>query len=140
MMELSVNSDCYSDQVVLEVYVELHADNQKKLEELEDHLKQLVGFLDNIGFIWPGTINRRYLTCGRAYCACKTDPDKRHGPYPYWTTKISNKTVSRKLSDEEADILEQWIENRRYMESIIEKMKHISHKALPLVLELRKNE
>ena len=117
-----------------------HADKQKKLEELEDHRKQLVGFLDTIGFIWPGTITRRYLTCGREGCACKTDPAKRHGPYPYWTTKISNKTVSKKLSEDEADILEQWIENRRAMESIMEKMKHISHKALPLVLELRRND
>ena len=88
--------------------------------------------LVRIGFLWPGTVQRQMLTCGKANCACHKDPKARHGPYYYWTSKKKGKTVSRKLSREEAEILQGWIHNRREVDDTIKQMMKVSEHALPL--------
>ena len=98
---------------------------------------RLAAQLAGIGFIWPGTIQRRVLRCGKAGCACRTDPKARHGPYPYWTSKKAQKTVSRLLSAEEAAVYEEWIENRRALERIVKQMKRLSRKAAKPALRLQ---
>jgi len=102
--------------------------------------QKLAGKLQEIGFIWPGNIQRRYLTCGKPYCACRKDPKARHGPYAYWTSKEDKKTVSRLLKPEEADLLEEWIENRRKLKTIVRQMKGLSGEAFKVALKLRKEK
>jgi hypothetical protein len=86
-----------------------------------------------IDFIWPGTIQRRTQRCGKANCACQTDPAARHGPYISWTTKRAGKTVAKKLSVEEADLLEQWVRNRQKMQEIIKRMNALAKQALKAI-------
>ena len=112
----------------------------KRLEAYMEKHQKLTAKLSGIGFIWPGNIQRRYITCGKPYCACRKDPEARHGPYAYWTSKEDKKTVSRLLSSEEADLLEEWIENRRELEKIVSQMKDLSRKAFKTALQLRKEE
>ena len=112
----------------------------KQLKAYSNKQKKLAGRLQEIGFIWPGNIQRRYLTCGKPYCACQKDPEARHGPYAYWTSKEDKKTVSRLLKPEEADLLEEWIENRRKLETIVRQMKELSGKAFKVALKLRKEK
>lgn len=90
--------------------------------------------LARIGFLWPGTVQRQMLTCGKPQCACHRDPQARHGPYYYWTSKRKGKTISRKLSREEAEILEDWIENRRVADATLKQMMQVSKRALGLTL------
>ena len=106
---------------------------------LKKHRK-LTARLSEIGFIWPGNIQRRYITCGKPYCACHKDPKARHGPYAYWTSKEDKKTVSRLLKPQEADLLEEWIENRRKLETIVRQMKELSQKAFDTALQFRKEK
>ena len=70
--------------------------------------------------------------------ACYKDPKARHGPYVYWTSKSKGKTVSRMLDPDEAKLLEEWIENRRKLDTTIRQMKAISHKAVKVALRLQK--
>ena len=42
--------------------------------------------------------------CGKAYCACRSDPDKRHGPYFELTYKSEGKTVNVRLSPDAAPL------------------------------------
>ncbi len=86
-----------------------------------------------VGFIWPGTIQRRTQRCGKANCACQKDPDARHGPYISWTTKRAGKTITKKLAAEEADLLERWINNRRTMQEIVKHMNALSREALEAI-------
>ena len=102
--------------------------------------RRLTARLSETGFIWPGHIQRRYLTCGKSNCVCHTDPEARHGPYAYWTSKKNKKTVSRLLRTEEADLLEEWIKNRRKLEVIIRQMKGLSQKAANVALKLQEQE
>ena len=77
------------------------------------------------------------MTCGRDYCACRTDPKARHGPYPYWTSKKAQKTVSRLLTAQEAALYEEWIANRRELERTLQQMKRLSGQAAKTALRLR---
>ena len=97
--------------------------------------RQLAERLSRIGFLWPGSLTRRYLKCGNPRCACRTDPKARHGPYMYWSTKKEGKTISKKLPAEEAQILERWVANRRETKEILDDMMAVSQKAYQLVLK-----
>lgn len=112
-------------------------DPQTRLREMEEELGRLAAHLAEIGPVYDGSVTRQMLTCGKESCACHRDPARRHGPYAYWTTKVKGKTVSRKLSPKEADLLEEWIANRRDLDATKRKLVQISRKMLPLALELR---
>jgi hypothetical protein len=116
------------------------ADLAERMQAYQDKHQKFSARLSEIGFIWPGNIQWRYLTCGKPNCTCKKDPEARHGPYAYWTSKKANKTVSSLLSPEEADLLEEWIENRRKLEAIIREMKKLSQKIFEVALKLKKEQ
>jgi len=82
-------------------------------------------------------LNER-MQVGKLNCVCHKDPESRHGPYAYWTSKENGKTVSRLLIPEEADLLEQWIVNRRELESVIRLMKELSKKVVSVALKMQK--
>lgn len=107
----------------------------RTLADYERAHRELAERLSRIGFLWPGSLTRRYLPCGNPRCACRTDQQARHGPYTYWSTKKEGKTISRKLPDEEAQILEKWVANRREAKEILDQMMAISEKAYPMVLK-----
>ena len=109
------------------------------MQAYQEKYRKVTTKLSEIGFIWPGHIQRRYLTCGKPNCVCHTDPEAKHGPYAYWTSKETGKTVSRLLRPEEADLLEQWIVNRRELEAVIRKMKGLSKKVFSVALTIQKD-
>ena len=51
---------------------------QAHLEATIDVLKQE---LLTLGDLRPGTLSEQYNVCGKAGCACKADPPRKHGPY-----------------------------------------------------------
>lgn len=110
---------------------------QARLDKYTREREVLLGRLSEIGFIWHGSVYRGRLTCGSSTCRCHKDPNARHGPYAYWTTKVAGKTVSRLLPPAEADLYQEWIENRRRIDRIVRDLKALSAKAAPLVLKLR---
>jgi hypothetical protein len=106
----------------------------KTLIECRQQYADLTRTLAQIGFVWPGTLQRRRLTCGKPQCSCHRDAQARHGPYFYWTSKKDGKTVSRMLTHEEAEILEPWINNRRVLNATLKQMMEMSRHALALKL------
>ena len=105
----------------------------KSLAHCEREHRKLAERLSRIGFIWPGSLSRRYLTCGNSECACQRDSKARHGPYIYWSTKKAGKTISRKLPPEEAHLLEGWIANRQEIKAIVDQMMAISQAAFGII-------
>ncbi len=110
----------------------------KALADYESEHRHLAERLSQIGFLWAGSINRRYLKCGNPRCACRKDPEARHGPYTYWSTKKAGKTVSRKLSVDEAKVLEQWVANRQEVKQIVDRMMTVSQQAFELVSKTKR--
>lgn len=113
---------------------------KQKLKECQQRHQQLLTRLSSIGFIAQGSITQRYLTCGTKGCACHSDPSQRHGPYLYWTTKVQGKTVSKVLKGETAQLMQQWVNNRIELDSIIEQLREISLEALEPAVFLMQQE
>jgi hypothetical protein len=76
-----------------------------------------------------GSITRRYTVCGTPGCHCHADPPQRHGPYYQWTAKENGKTVTRRLSTQEAKLYQEWIANDRRMRRLIGQMRQVAAKA-----------
>lgn len=81
-----------SSQTRHSVVLERHA---QRFQELKRDLEQLEYFC-------KGTVLKRMMKCGKAYCACASDPAKRHGPYYELTYKAKGKTVNVKISPQAA--------------------------------------
>lgn len=107
----------------------------RRIAKLDDERRRLTAQLLDTGYIWHGSVTRRRQTCGQPSCRCHMDADARHGPYAYWTTKVRGKTVSRLLTPAEADLYEEWIQNRRQIERTVQALKKLSEKVAPLILE-----
>lgn len=110
------------------------------LDRYRDQYRQLVAKLQTIGFIWPGSVHSRWLTCGRQDCACATDPKARHGPYVYWTSKENGRSVAKLLHGPESEILTEWVGNRQELEKILTDMRKVSRNAFKVALRLKKEE
>jgi len=48
---------------------------------LEAKIATLKQELLTLGNLRPGTLSEQYNVCGKAGCACKADPPRKHGPY-----------------------------------------------------------
>jgi hypothetical protein len=70
-----------------------------------------------------GSITQRSTRCGTPGCHCHSDPPRLHGPYFQWTAKVNGKTVTRRFSEDEAQIYEEWIDNDRQMRTVIAEMR-----------------
>lgn len=66
-----------------------------------------------------GSLHSRTKVCGRKSCPCATDPAQRHGPYHEWTRLEDGHPVHTILSQEQAELLEEAIENYRDIQSIL---------------------
>lgn len=113
---------------------------RKALKECELKHETLARRIVDIGFIWQGSVSERYLKCGKVTCACQKDPDSRHGPYYYWTTKVGGKSVAKKLDGAHAGLLQEWVKNRIEMDSIIAEMREVSKEALEAALVIAEEE
>ena len=106
-----------------------------QLAEHERRYRELAGKLAEIGLIASGSITRRSTRCGTPGCHCHADPPQLHGPYFQWTAKVNGKTVTRRLSEAEARIYEEWIANDRQLRAVITEMREIAAKAEAIILE-----
>lgn len=80
----------------------------------------------DLGLIRWGSLVRRFMPCGKNGCCCQAEPPQLHGPYYQWTRKVRGKTVTVRLSPEEAKLLEEWISNGRLFDKIISQMETVS--------------
>jgi hypothetical protein len=93
---------------------------------------QLAAELATVGFISPGSVVSRRTSCGKPGCRCQADPPQRHGPYYQWSRAVAGKTVSRRLTEDQAQLYQGWIANRRRIEQIIAQMEQTSTAAADL--------
>ncbi|MFN2496477.1 MAG: DUF6788 family protein [Pseudonocardiaceae bacterium] len=98
---------------------------QRRYRALQDRVRQL-------GFIASGSVVMRYTVCASPGCRCHADPPVRHGPYLQHTCKIDGKTVTRRLTAEQADRYREQITNRRTLDQLIAEMEEISNQVREL--------
>jgi hypothetical protein len=91
--------------------------------------------LDQLEYFCKGTVLKRMTKCGKAYCACRSDPDKRHGPYFELTYKIEGKTVNVRLSPETAPLYKAASAQFRKLKTTLQRLEKISQTVLKLRAE-----
>jgi hypothetical protein len=104
------------------------------LEILRARRRDLAAAITSIGFTATGTVLQVRTVCGSPGCACHADPGKRHGPYWQHTRKISNKTVTRRLTPAQAALYEEWISNERALRGLLTQMQQLSDQARDLLI------
>jgi hypothetical protein len=107
-------------------------DDEKRYAELKRSIAAL-------GYFRYGSLVRRFMPCGKPGCRCQASPPRLHGPYYQWTRKIGGKTVTVRLTKDEATLLATWIRNGRRLDRLLAQMQRLSHRATErLLLRLRK--
>lgn len=94
----------------------------------ENRFRILKESLAGIGPLRRGTVLRRFMSCGNPACRCQADPPKLHGPYYEWTRKVRGKTVSVRLTPNQAQIMKQWIANSRRLDRIVAALERASYR------------
>ncbi|MBO0704993.1 MAG: hypothetical protein J2P39_06720 [Candidatus Dormibacteraeota bacterium] len=106
-----------------------------RLEELQRRHRELARQVLDLGFLSQGTVVQRHTYCRTPGCRCHADPPQLHGPYWQWTRYASGKTITRRLSERQARLYQQWIANRRRLADITAEMERIGEQAAELLLE-----
>ena len=105
--------------------------DSKSRSEAEDERRYeaLKQSIEKIGYFRYGSLVRRFMPCGKAGCRCQASPPQLHGPYYQWTRKVRGKTVTVRLTPEQAKLLEGWIKNGRRLDRLLAQMQRLSHRA-----------
>jgi len=99
---------------------------QRRYHELTDQIREL-------GFIATGNVIERYTVCAAAGCHCHADPPARHGPYLQHTRKVAGKTITARLTPEQAQRYREQIANRRRLDELVAAMDQIATQARELL-------
>jgi Family of unknown function (DUF6788) len=109
---------------------------KRRLGRLSRDYEKVKTRLTEVGFTCEGSLTELYTSCGNPNCRC-ANPDQRHGPYCQLTWKEAGKTVTRRLSAEDAALYREWIANRRQLEAVLEQMRDLSRQATEQILASR---
>ena len=108
--------------------------DQESLAELTARYRALAAELADIGFVARGSVVAATTTCSSKGCHCRVDPARRHGPYWQWSRSGAGVTRTRRLSEAEARLYQDWIANRRRAEALLDELEGLSVQAAGLVL------
>ncbi len=108
---------------------------EERLAAHERRYRELADELAGIGLIHAGSVTRRYTHCANLNCKCHAEPPQPHGPYFQWTAKVDGKTVTRRLSEGEAELYQEWIANDRRLRRLVQQMREVAAKATALRLQ-----
>jgi len=103
------------------------------LQRLELRHETLLRQLCKLGLVLRGSIGARMMPCGNPTCRCKGDPPRLHGPYYLWTRKVAAKTVTVRLTAEQARRCMQWSRNMRQLDSLVRELQQLGLRAADVV-------
>ena len=106
-----------------------------RLEELQHRQRELARQILDLGFVQQGSVVRRHTYCRTPGCRCHADPPQPHGSYWQWTRYDSGRTITRRLTEPQAALYQEWIANRRRLADIIAEMEKVSEQAAGLMLQ-----
>ena len=110
-------------------------DREERLADYERRHRELAAQIAEIGLVAVGSVTRRFTRCTSAGCRCNADPPTPHGPYWQWTAKVNGKTVTRRLTEREAKLYQEWIANDRRIRALLDQMRTVAAKAAELLLK-----
>lgn len=108
---------------------------EERLEEYNERHRDLAAQIAQIGIIAAGSVTRRFTRCTSVGCRCNADPPTPHGPYWQWTAKVNGKTVTKRLTAQEAALYREWIGNDRRIRALLDQIRKVDAKAAELLLK-----
>ena len=106
-----------------------------RLDELQRRYRDLARQILDIGLISQGSVVLRHTTCRTPGCRCHADPPQPHGPYWQWTRYDSGKTITRRLTEPQARLYQEWIANRRRLADVLTEMEEIGQQVAVILLQ-----
>jgi hypothetical protein len=104
-----------------------------RLKELQRRQRELARQILDLGFVQQGSVVRRHTYCRTPGCRCHADPPQPHGPYWQWTRYDSGRTITRRLTEPQATLYQEWIANRRRLADIIAEMEKVCEQVAELM-------
>src|SRR5580692_11338642 len=101
-----------------------------RLERYTQRYLELRRGIEQIEYFCKGTVLKRMMKCGKAQCACASDPTRRHGPYFEVTYKANGKTVNVKLSPEAAPLYRAAALQYRKLKTLLRRLEKLSQTIL----------
>ena len=108
----------------------LRPEQSARTERHAQRFQDLKRGLDQLEYFCKGTVLKRMMKCGKAQCACASDPNKRHGPYFELTYKANGKTVNVKLSPEAAPLYKAASLQYRKLKTLLNRLEKLSQTIL----------
>jgi hypothetical protein len=100
------------------------------LDRYAQRFRELKREFQQLEYFSKGTLLKRMVKCGKAQCACRHDPAKRHGPYFEWTYKANGKTVNVKLTPEVTPLFRAASQQYRKLKSLLSRLERVSQTVL----------
>jgi hypothetical protein len=94
--------------------------------ETDDERRRIATELAALGLVLPGTLLHRQGRCGKAQCRCHAEPPILHGPWWSWTRKVDGKTITVRLTDEQARDYQPWFDNARRLHELTTRLEQIA--------------
>ena len=88
-------------------------------KQARERIEGIRDALVRIDYLCSGTLLERMKLCGRATCACASDPAARHGPYFEWGHMRAGRLVHRQVSAQHAAYLRKAIGNYREAKKLL---------------------
>lgn len=106
------------------------------LEDLQRRHRELADEILNLGLISQGSLVLRHTKCGSQACRCHADPPQLHGPYWQWSRRDpeTGKTITRRLSERQATLYQEWIANRHRLNEIVAEMERVCAQAAEILI------
>jgi len=98
---------------------------EAKLAKLRQDYEAAKAKIQALGYVLPGTVQKRQYRCGKPNCRCVTE-GILHGPYYQWTRKVSGKTVNINLDTESTKKVKEWIQNNRNLRKLCRRLEKAS--------------
>ena len=117
-----------------------HSPAPSALAKHAQRFQELKRGLDQLEYFCKGTVLKRMTKCGKAYCACRSDPDKRHGPYFELTYKVEGKTVNLRLSPQAAPLYRAASAQFRKLKTTLQRLEKISQAVLKLQAKIAQSK
>lgn len=99
---------------------------QAKRRDADKEYRELKRGIVELGWARPGSVTRRFMPCGQPTCRCMAKPPQLHGPYFQWSHKIAGKTVSLRLSGDQARLALEWAGNYKHLKKLLRRMEQIA--------------
>lgn len=93
--------------------------SKRSVQRARERIQVIRASLGEFELLCSGTLSQRMMKCGKPNCGCATDPAARHGPYYQWVRARAGKPTARYVSEQQAQILRQAIDNYRQVKKML---------------------